>query len=210
MSVARRSPTARREAAARLELKPWRQTTITSTSGPVASGIRQAPAGSSRHSRTVRSMTIAPGRSPCVRRWASVRVSTSSAPRATAAAVSRGVSRSSSARLAASTSSTPTPRAFQRVNCGPQGSPGRGFRLTCPSCAAHGSADHGDYWSGPSSSDQFGVTMIILGLILLILGLLVPAIHVLLWIGVIVLVIGLVLALAGSTGRAIGGRRHYW
>jgi hypothetical protein len=25
-----------------------------------------------------------------------------------------------------------------------------------------------------------------------------------------VLVIGLVLALAGATGRAIGGRRHYW
>jgi hypothetical protein len=51
--------------------------------------------------------------------------------------------------------------------------------------------------------------MIILGLVLLLLGLLlsVP----LLWtLGVIVLVVGLVLMLLGSTGRAIGGRRHYW
>jgi hypothetical protein len=33
---------------------------------------------------------------------------------------------------------------------------------------------------------------------------------VLLWIGLVLLVIGLVLALAGATGRAIGGRRHYF
>jgi hypothetical protein len=33
---------------------------------------------------------------------------------------------------------------------------------------------------------------------------------VLLWIGIVLLVIGLVLALAGATGRAIGGRRHYY
>jgi hypothetical protein len=51
--------------------------------------------------------------------------------------------------------------------------------------------------------------MIILGLILLLLGFLlgVP----LLWtLGLIVLVIGVVLMLLGTTGRAIGGRRHYW
>ena len=51
--------------------------------------------------------------------------------------------------------------------------------------------------------------MIVLGVVLLLLGLLlaIPA----LWsLGVIVLVIGLVLMLLGSTGRAIGGRRHYW
>lgn len=51
--------------------------------------------------------------------------------------------------------------------------------------------------------------MIILGLILLIIGFLlaIPA----LWtIGVIVLVVGLILALLGTTGRAVGGRRHYW
>ena len=51
--------------------------------------------------------------------------------------------------------------------------------------------------------------MIVLGVVRLLLGLLlaIPA----LWsLGVIVLVIGLVLMLLGSTGRAIGGRRHYW
>lgn len=51
--------------------------------------------------------------------------------------------------------------------------------------------------------------MIILGLILLIIGL-VAAIPILWTIGVIVLIVGLILALLGSTGRAVGGRRHYW
>ena len=37
--------------------------------------MRVADAGSSRHSSTVRSMTSAPGTSPCRRRWASVRAS---------------------------------------------------------------------------------------------------------------------------------------
>lgn len=51
--------------------------------------------------------------------------------------------------------------------------------------------------------------MITVGLVLLILGFLlgIP----LLWsLGVIVLVVGLILMLFGATGRAIGGRRHYW
>ena len=51
--------------------------------------------------------------------------------------------------------------------------------------------------------------MIILGLILLIVGFVVK-IAVLWSIGIAVLVIGLLLALLGATGRAIGGRRHYW
>lgn len=51
--------------------------------------------------------------------------------------------------------------------------------------------------------------MIILGLILLIIGL-VAAIPILWTIGVIVLIVGLILALLGATGRAVGGRRHYW
>jgi hypothetical protein len=51
--------------------------------------------------------------------------------------------------------------------------------------------------------------MIILGLILLVLGF-VLSIPVLWTIGIIVLVVGLVLALLGATGRAIGGRRHYF
>ena len=51
--------------------------------------------------------------------------------------------------------------------------------------------------------------MIILGLILLVLGF-VLSIPVLWTIGIVVLVIGLVLALLGATGRAVGGRRHYF
>jgi len=51
--------------------------------------------------------------------------------------------------------------------------------------------------------------MIILGLILLIIGL-VAAIPILWTIGVIVLIVGLILALLGATGRAVGGRRHYY
>ena len=51
--------------------------------------------------------------------------------------------------------------------------------------------------------------MIILGLILLIIGF-VAKIAILWTIGIIVLIVGLILALLGATGRAIGGRRHYW
>ena len=51
--------------------------------------------------------------------------------------------------------------------------------------------------------------MIILGLILLIIGF-VAAIPILWTIGIIVLIIGLIFALLGMTGRAVGGRAHYW
>jgi hypothetical protein len=51
--------------------------------------------------------------------------------------------------------------------------------------------------------------MIILGIVLLIAGFLLK-ISILWTIGIIVLVIGAVLAIAGSTGRAVGGRRHYF
>jgi uncharacterized membrane protein len=51
--------------------------------------------------------------------------------------------------------------------------------------------------------------MIIVGLVLLLLGLLLD-VPILWTIGVIVLIIGLVLWLLGATGRAVGGRRHYW
>jgi uncharacterized membrane protein HdeD (DUF308 family) len=54
-----------------------------------------------------------------------------------------------------------------------------------------------------------GVKLIILGIILLIIGI-VAHISIILTIGIIVLVIGLVLALLGMTGRAVGGRRHYF
>lgn len=49
--------------------------------------------------------------------------------------------------------------------------------------------------------------MIVLGVILLVVGFLF-SIPILWTIGLVVLVIGLVLLMLGSTGRAIGGRRH--
>jgi hypothetical protein len=51
--------------------------------------------------------------------------------------------------------------------------------------------------------------MILVGLICLILGL-VLGIPILWTVGAVLLLIGLVLMLAGSTGHAVGGRRHYW
>jgi multisubunit Na+/H+ antiporter MnhG subunit len=52
-------------------------------------------------------------------------------------------------------------------------------------------------------------SMTVLGAVLLVLGLLL-SIPLLFWIGVVLVVVGLVLLLAGSTGHAIGGRRHYY
>jgi uncharacterized membrane protein len=51
--------------------------------------------------------------------------------------------------------------------------------------------------------------MIILGIILLVAGFLLK-ISILWTVGIIVLVAGAILAILGSTGRAIGGRRHYF
>jgi hypothetical protein len=51
--------------------------------------------------------------------------------------------------------------------------------------------------------------VIILGIILLIVGFLLK-ISILWTIGIVLLVIGLILAVLGATGRAIGGRRHYF
>ena len=51
--------------------------------------------------------------------------------------------------------------------------------------------------------------MIILGLVLLVLGLLL-AVPILWTIGVILVIVGVVLLLLGRSGRAIGGRAHYW
>jgi hypothetical protein len=51
--------------------------------------------------------------------------------------------------------------------------------------------------------------MIILGLILLVLGLLL-GVPILWTIGLILIVVGAVLWLLGSSGRTVGGRRHYW
>jgi hypothetical protein len=51
--------------------------------------------------------------------------------------------------------------------------------------------------------------VITLGSILLIIGL-VAAVHILWILGVIALVVGVGLAVLGATGRAIGGRKHYF
>ena len=51
--------------------------------------------------------------------------------------------------------------------------------------------------------------MIILGIVLLIVGFVV-SIPILWTIGIILLVIGAVLAVLGSAGRAVGGRKHYY
>ncbi|MGW1737584.1 hypothetical protein ACWCPQ_02115 [Nocardia sp. NPDC001965] len=51
--------------------------------------------------------------------------------------------------------------------------------------------------------------MIVLGLVLLIAGYLL-GIGVLTTIGLVLLVVGAVLAIAGSVGRPVAGRRHYY
>jgi hypothetical protein len=51
--------------------------------------------------------------------------------------------------------------------------------------------------------------MIILGIILLLIGF-IAKIAVLWSIGIILVIVGLVLAVLGSMGRAVGGRRHYY
>lgn len=51
--------------------------------------------------------------------------------------------------------------------------------------------------------------MIILGIILLIIGF-VAGIAIVWTIGIIVLIVGVILALLGTAGHAVGGRRHYF
>ncbi|WP_165827896.1 MULTISPECIES: DUF6131 family protein [Mycobacterium] len=51
--------------------------------------------------------------------------------------------------------------------------------------------------------------MIILGIVLLIAGFLLKM-SILWTLGIILVVIGAILAVLGSTGRAVGGRRHYF
>ena len=51
--------------------------------------------------------------------------------------------------------------------------------------------------------------MIIAGILLLIIGF-VAKIAILWTLGIIILVVGAILMLLGATGRAIGGRRHYY
>ncbi len=52
--------------------------------------------------------------------------------------------------------------------------------------------------------------MIVLGILLLIVAALVHSLAVLWPVGIIVLVVGVILAILGTMGRAVGGRRHYY
>jgi len=51
--------------------------------------------------------------------------------------------------------------------------------------------------------------LIVAGVILLLLGLLF-GVGILYTIGIILIIVGAVLWIVGSTGRAVGGRRHYY
>ncbi len=51
--------------------------------------------------------------------------------------------------------------------------------------------------------------MIILGIILLVIGF-IAKISILWTIGIVILVIGAILLLLGSSGRAVGGRKHWF
>lgn len=51
--------------------------------------------------------------------------------------------------------------------------------------------------------------MIVLGIILVLVGVL-AKISILTTIGVILLIVGAVLFVLGATGRAVGGRKHYY
>lgn len=51
--------------------------------------------------------------------------------------------------------------------------------------------------------------MIVLGIILILIGVL-AKISILTTIGIILLIVGAVLFLLGATGRAVGGRKHWY
>lgn len=53
------------------------------------------------------------------------------------------------------------------------------------------------------------VHMISLGIVLLLVNLVI-GLPVLNTLGLVLVIVGVVLVLFGSTGRAIGGRKHYW
>jgi uncharacterized protein DUF6131 len=65
--------------------------------------------------------------------------------------------------------------------------------------------------SSVSIPDDRGIgwRMITVGIVLLVLGLILSA--PILWtIGVVLVLVGAVLWILGATGRAVGGRNHYW
>ena len=58
-------------------------------------------------------------------------------------------------------------------------------------------------------SSELEAPLIVAGIVLLLLGLLL-GVGILYTIGIILIVIGAVLWIVGSTGRAVGGRKHYY
>lgn len=52
--------------------------------------------------------------------------------------------------------------------------------------------------------------MLALGIIFILFGLLLPGLHVLFTIGVILAIVGAVFYILGSTGRPVGGHRHWY
>jgi uncharacterized protein DUF6131 len=60
-----------------------------------------------------------------------------------------------------------------------------------------------------NGSNDIGGIVIVFGLILLLIGF-VTGIPFVWSIGMFVLIVGLVLWILGSTGRAVGGRKHYY
>jgi len=61
----------------------------------------------------------------------------------------------------------------------------------------------------PLPSSFYGACMITLGIVLLIIGF-IAKIPILWSLGILLVVIGVILALLGTAGRAVGGRRHYY
>lgn len=68
-----------------------------------------------------------------------------------------------------------------------------------------GDASFHESWNIPAYDDP----VIILGILLAVCGALF-GISLLLYLGIILIVVGLVLLFAGSTGRTIGGRQHWY
>jgi hypothetical protein len=90
---------------------------------------------------------------------------------------------------------------FRHEPVGPVVSVPRCLRARC-------SAGETGRFLGPAI-EEGKLEMIVLGLVVLIVGYLV---HVaVLWtVGLVLMVIGAILWLLGATGRAVGGRKHYW
>lgn len=72
------------------------------------------------------------------------------------------------------------------------------------------STKHVQRWAGfGPARTWYQLLMITVGVVLLLLGFFL-AVPILWTIGLVLVVVGAVLWILGSTGRAVGGRNHYW